>query len=182
MTFVPYNQRIINKINNSKVWKLKKEIPCEKGFYKAGSRLFSDEIVLLHYDNDTQECVFEEINATDGMEIKINANDFEADEQMNDILKEKVKTKEESFEKQSPYKVGQLISGISLFISIMFGIVYLEKHLFLPIGIFSLSFLICSVILSRLDKRYKKIIENFETKEKTYLSDEYDFFTDKGKE
>lgn len=186
MAFVPYDQRITDKIQSSNVWRLKEKIPCEKGFYEAGSRLFSDEIVLLHYDNDTQKCVFKEINATDGMEIKINANDFEkyfeADEEMNDILKERKETKEESFEKQYLYKAGQIISGMILFASIMLGIGELDIRFLIPICIFGLVFSICSVILFRLDKHYKKIIENLETKEKAYLLDDYDFFTDVGKE
>lgn len=186
MAFLPYDQRIIDKIQSSKVWRLKKKILCEKGFYEAGSRLFSDEIVLLHYDNDTKECVFEETTATDGMEIKINANDFEkyfeADEEMNDILKEREKTKEESLEKQSLYKGGQIISGMVLFASIMLGIADLDIRFLIPICIFGLGFSTCSVILFRLDKHYKKIIENLEAKEKAYLLDDHDFFTDDGKE
>lgn len=184
MAFLPYDQRIIDKIQSSKVWRLKKKILCEKGFYEAGSRLFSDEINLLYYDNDTQECVFAEINATDGMEIKINANDFEkyfeADEKMNDIINEKIKTKEES-EKQYAYQVGQLISVTSLFASIMLGAAAQDIRFLVPICIFGLGFSICSVILFRLDKHYKKIIENLEAKEKTYLSEEYDVDVGKDK-
>lgn len=185
MAFLPYDQRIIDKIQSSKVWRLKEKILCEKGFYEAGSRLFSDEIVLLHYDNDTKECVFEETTATDGMEIKINANDFEkyfeADEKMNDIINEKIKTKEES-EKQYAYQVGQLISGTSLFASIMLGIAAQDLRFLIPICIFGLGFSICSVILFKLNKHYKKIIENLEAKENAYLLDDYDFFTDERKE
>lgn len=185
MAFLPYDQRIIDKIQGSKVWRLRKKIPCEKGFYEAGSRLFSDEIVLLHYDNDTQECVFKEINATEGMEIKINANDFEkyfeADEEMNNILKERIKAKEDS-EKKYQYEVGQLISGTSLFVSIMLGAADQDIRFLVPICIFGLGFSICSVILFKLNKHYKKIIDNLEAKEKAYLLDDHDFFTDDGKE
>lgn len=191
MAFLPYDYKLQDKIESSDVWKLKTDIPCERGFYEKGTRLFSKDIIILLYDNDTQECVLnlKEKYTTDGMEIKINANDFEkyfeVDHQMNNILTEKNKAKEERNLNQFPYEVGQMISGLlALFIFLLkmpdiykqdfsdISLIHLLL-LFLPICIPTIIFLMCTILLVIFNSRYNKIVERLEAEEKMYLSEEY---------
>lgn len=187
MGFLPYDYKLQDKIESSDVWRLKTDIYCEEGFYEKGSRLFSKDIIICLYDNDTQECILKEKNATSGMEIKINANDFEkyfeVDHQMNDIIKEKNKAKEERDLSQGHFEVGFIISGLLFLGSALFGAGYFRDkyisdisivHLLLYsliIFIFILGTLIYCAFSSKADKRYDKIMKNLEDKEQAYLSE-----------
>ena len=166
MAFKLYEDDLYNKIHSSTVWKLKKDIHCQNGFYESGTKFISDELIIESFNQETYDCVLKKSDSSYGSEIHINANKFdeyfEIDDLMNVLYKEKDDIKKEHISKKSSYELSQAICCIlaCIWVFVAYYLLYKIKLnvwlCFLPIIIPSVPLIISAIKIKKINIKYNE--------------------------